>query len=191
MYPTAPPKRPGVRVWRVLLRIVLVLVPLLSLGMLGWVALLWLAVEHRRTRDWLAFAAAGATGVGGLALVGPDGGTHTTAGMVLLLGTALAVPAYYLAVELGPRPEAAPLPSQPHPYPPVPGYAPAPVVRHLSPVRDPSPVRYPPVQAPPPVGHPPAVPPVFRPVPARPDRIGEVRAGLDELSAYLEREDHR
>ncbi|MGX9885430.1 hypothetical protein [Streptomyces sp. NPDC002276] len=184
MYPTAPSKRPGVRVWRVLLRIVLVLVPLLSLGMLAWVALLWLAVERRRLRNWLAFVAAGATGVGGLALAGPDDGPHTTAGIVLLLGTALAVPAYYLAVELGPRPATAPPPS----YPPAPTDA---RVRARTGRAAPLPVQYPPVQAPPRAEQPPAVPPGFQPAPGQPDRIGEVRAGLDELSAYLEREDRR
>ncbi|MFE0458426.1 hypothetical protein ACFW1A_04080 [Kitasatospora sp. NPDC058965] len=193
MDPTAPPQRSGVSMWRVLLRIVLTLVPLLSLGMLAWVALLWLAVERRRLRDWLLFAAAGAAGVGGMALVGPDGGTRTTEGMVLLLGTALAVPAYYLAVEVGPRPAATPAHpysdrypqpyqhqhqhqhhQQPHPYayapPPVPGYPPP---------------------APQPAPFPSTRPPAPTRPPTPPDRIGQVRAGLDELTAYLEQEDRR
>ncbi|MCC9311349.1 hypothetical protein LN042_30535 [Kitasatospora sp. RB6PN24] len=184
--PTAPPRGPGASAWRVVLRVVLSIVPVLSIGMLGWVSMLWLALVHRRTRDWLMLVLTGATAIGGLALIGPsDGeGGQTTAGMVLLLGTAVFVPAYLLAVELRPQ--------QPVGAAAVPGpFAGAPLVRSAQPVQHAQPVQQVPlVQPVPPVRPSQPLPPGYPP-PGRPrqDRIGEVRAGLDELSAYLQQQD--
>ncbi|MDH6138545.1 hypothetical protein P3T35_000522 [Kitasatospora sp. GP30] len=179
--PTAPPRGRGVSAWRVLLRVLLTAVPVLSIGILAWVSMLWLALVHRRTRDWLMLALATATAIGGLALIGPsDGqGWQTTAGMVLLLGTAVFVPAYFLAVELRPqrtvglRPQrTAELWPQQWTVETVPGQG-----IPVTPPAQGSTVVLPPMQP----GYPPVLP--------RQDRIGEVRAGLDELSAYLQRQD--
>jgi hypothetical protein len=143
--PAPPRRRRAAQAGTVLLRIVLTVVPLVSMGMLGWVTMLKPAIVHRRLRDWLLFGATAAASVGGIVLVGTSTGEsdwRATSGMVLLLGTAFAVPAYFLAVDL--RPPRAPEP--------------------VRPIR----------------------PPVVMP---RQDRIGQVRAGLDELSAYLEQQD--
>ncbi|GAA5020719.1 hypothetical protein [Kitasatospora paranensis] len=143
--PAPPRRRRAAQAGTVLLRIVLTVVPLVSLGMLGWITMLKPAIVHRRTRDWLLFGASAAASVGGIVLIGTSTGDtdwRATTGVVLLLGTAVVVPAYFLAVDL--RPPRAPEPA------------------------------------------PPARPPVGMP---RPDRIGQVRAGLDELSAYLEQQE--
>ncbi|TQF04815.1 hypothetical protein E6W39_24550 [Kitasatospora acidiphila] len=187
--PTAPPRGRGVSAWRVLLRVLLTVVPVLSIGIMAWVSMLWLALVHRRTRDWLMLALAAATAIGGLALIGPsDGqGWQTTAGMVLLLGTAVFVPAYFLAVELRPQravqlqsqrtaefqpQRTAELRPQQWTLETAPGQG-----IPVTPPAQGNTVVLPPLQP----GYPPVLP--------RQDRIGEVRAGLDELSAYLQRQD--
>ncbi|MGW2375107.1 hypothetical protein [Kitasatospora sp. NPDC001683] len=142
--------------WRVLLRVVLAAVPMLTIGMLGWIPMLYLALVHRRGRDWLVLVAVAAASIGGVALIGPSGKNSWQAvtGVVLLLGTMAFAPAYFLAVDLRPRPSDRVVPGQG-----TPGALPA---------------------AQP--GYPSAGLP-------RQDRIGQVRAGLDELSAYLEQQE--
>ncbi|WP_457029656.1 hypothetical protein [Kitasatospora sp. P5_F3] len=153
--PTPPARRRAVRAGIMLLRILLAAVPVLSLGFLSWIPMLLLALVHRRRRDWLLFTGSVAASLGGMVLVGPEGGDElrTAVGMALLLGGAVAVSAYFLAVDLSPR--QAPGAARPAGLPPVP----------------PAPPGYPPLGVP------------------RQDRIGEVRAGLDELSAYLRQQD--
>ncbi|MFJ9696778.1 hypothetical protein [Kitasatospora sp. NPDC101183] len=179
---TAPPPRRGARVWRVLLRVLLTAVPVLSIGMLSWVSMLYLALVHRRVRDWLVFVAVAAASIGGLVLVGPSGkdGWQVTTGVVLLLAAMVFAPAYFLAVDLRLRPSGGPAPAPGHPYAghPYPGHPP--YAGH-----------------PPYPGHPYAGPPPQDRVGqdrvgqdrVGQDRIGQVKDGLDELSAYLERQE--
>ncbi|MFG2819855.1 hypothetical protein ACGFX4_10555 [Kitasatospora sp. NPDC048365] len=164
--PTPPGPSRAVRAWTMAARIVLAAVSLASLGMLAWIPMLWPALVHRRIRDWLLFAGVGVASVSGMALVGTTEDWRTDLGMVFLLGNAVFVSAYVLAVRLRPRPQV-PAGAWPHrpawPDPALPGPAWA--------VPPPAPPAYPPA----------AVPPQ--------DRIGQVRAGLDELSSYLQQQD--
>ncbi|MDH6577316.1 hypothetical protein [Kitasatospora sp. MAP5-34] len=149
---TTPQRRRGARVGTVLLRVVLTAVPVLSLGMLGWIPMLRLAIVHNRGRDWLFFGASAVASVAGIVLIGcnaDDSSWQTTTGMVLLLGTAVSVAAYFPAADLRP-PRAYGTP-------------------RMADVRTA------------PAGPPPGM--------ARQDRIGQVRAELDELSAYLQQQD--
>ncbi|KQV15964.1 hypothetical protein [Kitasatospora sp. Root107] len=151
--PTPPARRRAVRAGIMLLRIVLAAVPVVSVGMLSWIPMLWPALVHRRSRDWLLFGGAAAASIGGMALVGTMNDWRSHLGMVILLADAVAASAYFLAVDLNPR--RAPGTARPADLVPGP----------------PAPPGYPPFGIP------------------RQDRIGEVRAGLDELSAYLRQQD--
>ncbi|WP_280665191.1 MULTISPECIES: hypothetical protein [unclassified Kitasatospora] len=139
----------------VLLRIVLTAVPVLSLGMLGWIPMLRLAIVHRRVRDWLLFGASLMASVAAIVLAGcnAENSWQSTTGIWLTLGTAVLVAAYFPAADLRPRrANVAPRPAD---------------VRTA------------------PVGRPVGMAPGL----ARRDRIGQVRAELDELSAYLQQQD--
>ncbi|GAA4881438.1 hypothetical protein [Kitasatospora terrestris] len=165
--PTPPGPSRAVRAWTMAARIVLAAVSLASLGMLAWVPMLWPALVHRRVRDWLLFAGTGVASVGGMALVGTADDWRTTVGMVFLLGNAVFVSAYVLAVRLRPRPGAT-AGTLPH----RPAWPDAALPDPARAVPAPVPPAYPPAAVPPPQ-----------------DRIGQVRAGLDELSSYLQRQD--
>ncbi len=182
-----PPPRRSTASWVgiVALRILLVLVPPLTLGGLAFVPLVRVAAVRRRARDWALCGTVALLSVAGFALIGTtdnDDNWQTVVGLMDILGLALLCPLYFLVAELrwqNPRhgPAYLPVPGYPQPYP-------APYPR---------PYQYPNAGAPPYSTPPPSTPPPYpaRPappgVPAAPagGRIDQVRAELDELSAYL------
>lgn len=155
-----PPQRrsPAMRVVVVLWRVVLALVPLVTLGILGWVPLVWLAVTRRRTQDWVmlcltAFLCTGSLFLGGYTDSYDNWQTNVGVAALLMLGVFCSV--YFLFNDLRRRGERRPSPPVHQPYPPhLAGYGPGP-----------SPLP---------------------PAPIAPGgRIDQVKAELDELSAYL------
>lgn len=186
--PTGP--GPGVRFLRLLLRTVLTLVPVVSIGVLAWVPLVRLAIVSGRVRDWLGCAVVAVLSTGGFVLVGSshgDGSWQTVTGMSLILGLGALVPVYFLVadIRLG---DAARFRAQ---YAPSahPAYWPTPTPYQALPTPYPA-APYPPVP------HQPAPYPAA-PYPAAPypavaygaagpgDRIDQVRAELDQLSDLL------
>jgi len=162
-----PPQRrsTAVRAAVVLLRVVLTLVPLATLGILGWVPLVWLAVTRRRTQDWVmlcltAFLCTGSLFLGGYTNGYDNWQTNVGVGSLLMLAVFCSV--YFLFNDLRRRDRRHALPPVHQPYLPHPaGYSPiGPAV---------------------PVGSTPLPPPPTAPS----GRIDQVRAELDELSAYL------
>ncbi|MFH9266328.1 hypothetical protein ACH4KN_19040 [Streptomyces sp. NPDC017546] len=165
-------------------RVILVAVTALSCGLLGWVAMLRLAIVTRRTRDWVLLAVVVVLNTGLFVFVmetpdDPDDMSDTQAllMMVWLVAVLVGVIAYYLYAEIrhyGPPPPhgasatvpPAPLPYQRHP---------AQHHQHQHHQQRPQPNPYT-VQTPPPT-----------PTPA-PQRLDQVRAELDELSDYLRKE---
>lgn len=156
-------------------RVILVTVTVLSCGLLGWAAMLRLAIVTRRPRDWVLLVVVIALNAGLFAFImatpdDPDDMSDASA-MILflwLVGVLAGVITYYLYAEIrhynsagSPPPYAAtpaPLPYQQHP-----------AQQH----QQPNPYTQ---QAPPPT-----------PTPA-PQRLDQVRAELDELSDYLRKE---
>jgi hypothetical protein len=160
--PIPPPRRSAaVRATVILLRVVLAAVPLVTVGILGWVPLVWLAATRRRTQDWVMLCLTAFLCTASLILCGAtDSYTNWEsnvggAGLILM---AVFCSVYFLFNDLRRGARQPPPPAQqpyPRPYPPQPtGYRPAPA--------------------------PPAPPPA-----APSGRIEQVRAELDELSAYL------
>ncbi|MFG3406516.1 hypothetical protein [Streptomyces sp. NPDC048142] len=155
-------------------RVILVVVTVLSCGLLGWAAMLRLAIVTRRPRDWVLLAVVIVLNAGLFAFImatPDDPDDMSDASALLLILWLVSVPAgvitYYLYAEtrhystLGPPPPyATPAPAPVHPTPP-------PYQQH----QQPNPYT---VQAPP-------------PTPA-PQRLDQVRAELDELSDYLRKE---
>jgi hypothetical protein len=159
--PTARRSR-AARVGLFLLRTLLVLVPLVTLGILAWVPLLRIAAVRRRPWDWVLLLATAAACTAAFVLQGvsPDlDAWQANTGMGVLLSLAAACPIYFLFTEL--RPPAPVL----APWPPQYG---APFGPPFRPVWT-APVPQPPV---------PLVP------------LGQVQAELDELGVLL-REQHR
>ncbi|WP_435598338.1 hypothetical protein [Streptomyces anulatus] len=164
-------------------RVILVTVTVLSCGLLGWVAMLRLAIVTRRPRDWVLLAVVMVLNAALFAFIvntpdDPDDMSDASVLLMLLWIVALlaGVITYYLYVEIrhysslrslgAPPPytaaaHPAPLPYQQHP----------PQQHHQQP--QPNPYT---VQTPPPT-----------PTPA-PQRLDQVRAELDELSDYLRKE---
>ncbi|MFH9297367.1 hypothetical protein [Streptomyces sp. NPDC017520] len=164
-------------------RVVFVVVTVLSCGLLGWVAMLRLAIVTRRTRDWVLMAVVVILNMGLFIFImeTPDDPDEMSDAQALLLFAWLVVVltgviAYYLYAEIrhygspgAPPPYGAhatvppaPLPYQQHP-------------RHPQQSQHPQPNPYT-VPTPPPT-----------PTPA-PQRLDQVRAELDELSDYLRKE---
>jgi hypothetical protein len=140
-----------------------------TIGILSWLPMLRLAVRSRRGWDWFWCAVVVVIATGAFVLVGQsddENGWQTDVGAAGLILLALGVPVYFLAVDLwwysAHRSRTASSPTD------RPG-----------------------------AGHPPgapwpAAPPTLVPAPASPPapaapsgRIDQVRAELDELSAYL------
>ncbi|MGW1148004.1 hypothetical protein ACWD6I_23815 [Streptomyces sp. NPDC002454] len=206
MYGTPPqqPPRPA-NGSLIALRVLFVTVAVGSCGLLGWTALLRVAVVTRARRDWQYFSLALAVLLVGFAMVAADRTEnldtwHGNVGMAVLLLSGLACAGYFLYADIrhfrtvpGPWPAA-------HPPRPVPPAAPTagygyPPTAHPGPPAAPHSVTHPAAPAPPypgpgPVPAPPAHSPSPPPVPPpAPGRIDQVRAELDELSDYLRRQE--
>ncbi|WNF27473.1 hypothetical protein RI138_11850 [Streptomyces sp. C11-1] len=157
----------------VAVRVILVVVTVLSCGLLGWAAMLRLAIVTRRPRDWVLLAVVVVLNAGLFAFImaTPDDPDEMTDAQALILffwlvGVLAGVVAYYLYAEIRHY-------STPQPY-----SGPVQPVQSVSPVHPVHPAYQQPnpytVQAPP-------------PAPA-PRRLDQVRAELDELSDYLRKE---
>ncbi|MBX9398514.1 hypothetical protein K4749_34275 [Streptomyces sp. TRM72054] len=212
-----PVKQPPRTAWLVLMRVVFVVISILSLGFLTWTMLLRLAIVTRRSLDWGLFVAVLAIDILAIVLLGTESGDqiHTAGGwtgLTLLLGTLVAVIAYYLAAEVrhfhqlryGTGYAPGPTPAYGYPQPPTPyttGTA-APHTPHTPPTahtpQRPPHAPQPPLpqgaavpHTPPPTPRPTSArPPIPTPPPQRPvpARIDQVRAELDELSDYLRKQ---
>ncbi|MEU6018593.1 hypothetical protein ABZ826_32605 [Streptomyces sp. NPDC047515] len=188
-----PKRRPSSAVLTAL-RVVFVALTVLSCGLLGWAAMLRLAIVTRKGQDWalLALVFALNTGLFAFMIVMPEDPDKTSdaeafIGVSWIFGVMVGVVAYYLYAEIrhygpdGPYGTLRPPVSRPHPQAQgqyggyVPQQAP------------------PPTQAPPltPAPVPPSVTPGYGYPPAAPQRIDQVRAELDELSDYLRKEEGR
>ena len=196
--PIPPPRRTTAsRVGVVALRILLVLVPPFTLGFLAFVPLVRVAAVRRRAADWALCCIVALLSVVGFALIGTDSsdnGWQTALGMIDILGLALICPVYFLVAELRWHnrryapvyrpvpgyPQPQPLP-QPHQYPAPYQYPNAGVPPYSAPPSTPVP-RPVPVAVAVPASMPPSMP--ASPSPSG-GRIDQVRAELDELSAYL------
>ncbi|MFH9476065.1 hypothetical protein ACH4L7_19775 [Streptomyces anulatus] len=171
-------------------RVILVTVTVLSCGLLGWVAMLRLAIVTRRPRDWVLLVVVMAINAALFAFIvgtpdDPDDMSDASVLLMLLWIVALlaGVITYYLYVEIRHYSSYRSLGSSP-PYTAPAHPAPLPYQRHAAqqqqqqhhhqqPHPQPNPYT---VQTPPPT-----------PTPA-PRRLDQVRAELDELSDYLRKE---
>ncbi|MEV5262149.1 hypothetical protein AB0L02_29410 [Streptomyces anulatus] len=170
-------------------RVILVTVTVLSCGLLGWVAMLRLAIVTRRPRDWVLLVVVMVLNAALFAFImgtpdDPDDMSDASVLLMLLWIVALlaGVITYYLYVEIrhysslrslgSPPPYTAPA----HPVPlPYQQQHPAQRQQHQQQHQHQQPNPYT-VQTPPPT-----------PTPA-PQRLDQVRAELDELSDYLRKE---
>ncbi|MEE6267579.1 hypothetical protein V2E29_18270 [Streptomyces diastatochromogenes] len=215
--PAPPPHRPPARGTVLALRVLFVAATVLSLGFLGWAAMLRAAIVQRRPLGWWLFAGQLALFIGTSVLIVsfPETDWRTNLGVALLLLQIAGVVAYYLVVDLrvarlqpaGTVPPAYPAGPFPHPYAPPGGGFPPHAPRYAQETRPyaaappgpaPAPVNpyattatgLPPQQQQQPPAHPAPAPqgPAHRP---QPQRIDQVRAELDELSDYLRKEGGR
>ncbi|OCC10033.1 hypothetical protein [Streptomyces sp. PTY087I2] len=171
-------------------RVILVVVTVLSCGLLGWAAMLRLAIVTRRPRDWFLLVVVIALTIGLFAFImatpdDPDEMSDAAAVFMLfwVVGLLAGVITYYLYTEIrhynalgAPVPYGAPT----HPAPPLPYHQ-----QHLAQHQPHQPQQHQPQpqqrQQPNPYTAP-TTPPT--PTPA-PQRLDQVRAELDELSDYL------
>ncbi|MFC9247145.1 hypothetical protein ACFT7S_25070 [Streptomyces sp. NPDC057136] len=193
--PEQPPKRRPSSAVLSALRVLFVALTVLSCGLLGWVAMLRLAIVTRKGRDWglLVLVFALNTGLFAFMIVMPEDPEKTSdaeafIGVSWIFGVMVGVVAYYLYAEIhhyGPAgPYGVPRPLLPQPQGQYGGYSPQ---QHTPQQHTPPP----PNQQPPApgYGYPPVVPPpAHTPPPAAPQRLDQVRAELDELSDYLRKE---
>ncbi|MEU8677107.1 hypothetical protein [Streptomyces sp. NPDC048560] len=216
--PEQPPKRRPSSAALTALRVLFVALTVLSCGLLGWAAMLRLAIVTRKGRDWglLVLVFGLNTGLFAFMIAMPDDPEKTTdaeafIGISWLFGVMIGVVAYYLYAEIrhygptGPHGPRLPLPlPQPQGYGQAQygGYAPpqhTPPPQHAPQQHTPPPDRQPPHPG---YGYPPGVPQQtahtpapavpeptpHTPPPAAPQRLDQVRAELDELSDYLRKE---
>ncbi|MFE6285920.1 hypothetical protein [Streptomyces sp. NPDC057877] len=192
---TQPVKQPPPTAWLVFLRVLFVGIAIFSIGFLTWAMQLRLAIVTRRLIDWVLLGVVLVLETLAVVLIGSEPGDeiHTAGGwtgLALLLGTLVAVIAYYLAADVRHFHQlryggyaAQPAPAAAYGYPQQP---PAPYTATTAPQTPPV-ARNP--HTPPPMPTPPiSTPPPQRPGPA-PARIDQVRAELDELSDYLRQQD--
>jgi hypothetical protein len=155
-------------------------------GLLSWVGLVRLAVRRKRPLDWGVLAATIVLLVLAVVLGGGDG-PGSGFGTGLLICIWLGAPAYFVAADImhvrqleAAKAAAGGYPAQTPPPPATGAYGYPTVPSQPGPAA--AGYGYPPVVAAPP----PAVPPAAG---TDPNRIGQVRAELDELSDLLRRED--
>ncbi|MGP3632271.1 hypothetical protein ACTU45_02655 [Streptomyces sp. 24-1644] len=212
--PEQPPKRRPSSGALTALRVLFVALTVLSCGLLGWAAMLRLAIVTRKGRDWALVALVFALNAGLLAFIiampeDPDKTTDAEAfiGVAWIGGVMVGVITYYLYAEINHYGPAGPYGSlrppllqpqgqqgQAQGHGQYGGYTPHPQTPppHTQQTHTPPPPgrQTPPAPVPAPgYGYPPAVPPsAHTPPPAAPKRIDQVRAELDELSDYLRKE---
>ncbi|WP_066956771.1 hypothetical protein [Streptomyces lushanensis] len=170
-----PPRRPHLAVV-ISLRVLLVSLTVLSLGFLGWIPMLRIAVVRRRAVDWLLFCVAFGSELGFFLYLATTAESEPTNTDIALLGlfvlSMIAITAYFLVFDIGHYSQSGRIPALPY-LPPPPqqpygyGYPPP----YAAPVQ---PQPQPPLSAPRP-----------QPQPQTPPRIDQVRAELDELSDIL------
>ncbi|MGW3210719.1 hypothetical protein ACWDBC_00470 [Streptomyces parvus] len=172
-------------------RVILVALTVLSCGLLGWAAMLRLAIVTRRPRDWFLLVVVIALNIGLFAFImatpdDPDQMSDASALFMMfwILGLLAGVITYYLYAEIrhyntlgAPGPYDAPT----HPAPPLP-YQQQHPARHQQ--HQPQQHQLQQHQPPNPYTAP-ATPPTPKPAP---QRLDQVRAELDELSDYLRQE---
>ncbi|NUW03587.1 hypothetical protein [Streptomyces sp. CAI 127] len=176
-------------------RVILVALTVLSCGLLGWAAMLRLAIVTRRPRDWFLLVVVIALNIGLFAFImatpdDPDEMSDAAALFMMLwiLGLLAGVITYYLYAEIrhyntlgAPAPYGAPA----HPAPPLP-YQQQHLAQHQQHQPQPQQHQPQPQQHQPPNPYTvPTPPPTPKPAP---QRLDQVRAELDELSDYLRQE---
>ncbi|SBU98311.1 hypothetical protein YW5DRAFT_05843 [Streptomyces sp. Ncost-T6T-1] len=175
-------------------RVILVALTVLSCGLLGWAAMLRLAIVTRRPRDWFLLVVVIALNIGLFAFImatpdDPDEMSDAAALFMMLwiLGLLAGVITYYLYAEIrhyNTLGAPAPYGASAHPAPPLP-YQQQHLAQHQQ--HQPQPQQHQPQQQhqPPNPYTAPATPPTPKPAP---QRLDQVRAELDELSDYLRQE---
>jgi hypothetical protein len=173
-YAAGPKQRStAARVGLLLLRVLLAVLPIVSIGMLCWVPLVWTASVRRRPADWVVLAVTVLLSALGFYMIASTPDTdngESDAGLALMLLLVVTSTAYFLAAEL----RQPPFPHASATYPPY-----APQATHA-----PHAPHWPPAPTPP---HTPAQAPAHAPAPAPVVPLGQVQAELDELSALLRR----
>ncbi|MFE1485189.1 hypothetical protein [Streptomyces griseus] len=165
-------------------RVILVLVTVLSCGLLGWAAMLRLAIVTRRPRDWILLVVVALLNGGLFVFImatpdDPDDMSDAAAVVLFLwlVGVLAGVITYYLYAEIRHYNSLGSTPTLPSPYAATAPVHPAPLPYQQQPLVQPRPQPNPyTVPTPPPT-----------PTPA-PQRLDQVRAELDELSDYLRKE---
>ena len=207
-----PPPRPATSGAVIGLRVLFTVLPIVSLGLLAWIPMLWLGFQRKRSFDWLMFAVVAGMAVVAFSCFGfsdDDNDWQANFGGTLLLICMFGTAAYFLIADIrGARtrpgnwpatsgyPQANPYvtgpisggPGATAPRPPQ-GYPAA--QRYATPPPAPIPGRTPPPAPSTPPANPPANTPVPPSNPPTGPRINQVRAELDELSDYLRKEEGR
>ncbi|MFJ1750110.1 hypothetical protein ACIOJD_28280 [Streptomyces sp. NPDC088116] len=180
----------------IIARVVIVTLTMVSVGFLGWVAMLRIAAARRRTADWLLFGVSAVLAVGSLVVIGSGESSEARDVDVLLMGlnflASIVISPYFLAVDIrhyaqydqppavayGPGHQP---PQQPYGF----GY-PGQSTAQTAQTRPTSQPLSQPVQLP----QQPQQPPHSQPSSAsyKPPRIDQVRAELDELSDLLRKD---
>ncbi|MFJ5226956.1 hypothetical protein [Streptomyces sp. NPDC088400] len=177
----------------IIVRVVIVTLTMVSIGFLGWVAMLRIAAARRRTADWLLFGVTAVLAVGSLVVIGSGESSEARDVDVLLMGlnflASIVISPYFLAVDIRhyaqyDQPPAVPYgpgyqqPHQPYGF----GYQEQATAQTRPASQPPQPLSQP---AQPP--HPPQ-PPHPSAASYKPPRIDQVRAELDELSDLLRKD---
>ncbi|MEU1618550.1 hypothetical protein ABZ479_14785 [Streptomyces sp. NPDC005722] len=164
------------------LRVVFLTITAFSCGYLSSLALLHLAIQRRRAKDWVLFWLSATLTVASFVTVGslPTTDPWTDAAVIPVMLMVPVVGVYYLLADLAlHRANTAP------PHPPYAATVPYPPPHQPGPPQPPA--NYNPYLTPPPPA--PQAPPPQSPVPPHQPRINQVRAELDELSDLLRKQE--